>query len=107
MIAFEVYLNGRKLTVAGADDLTVLTAIVGAGGVLGKTTARTQQSNRTHLDLNVGGLTGRPDGLEDEHLRWIEFKPRHSGTYAVTVNATDLAGNAGDATGSVEVKRKK
>jgi D-glucuronyl C5-epimerase C-terminus len=39
--------------------------------------------------------------------RWIEFKPKHSGTYTVTLNATDLAGNAGDATGSVEVKRKK
>jgi hypothetical protein len=39
--------------------------------------------------------------------RWIEFKPRHSGAYTVSLSASDLAGNPGSASGSVEVKRKK
>lgn len=38
MIAVAVYLNGKKLTVAGTDDLCVLNAIVNAVGELGKST---------------------------------------------------------------------
>src|SRR3954469_15679758 len=46
------------------------------------------------------GTTGRG-------TRSIEWKPKHSGTYTVTLSATDLAGNPGTATGSVQVRRKK
>ena len=74
MIALAVYLNGKKLTVAGAEDLCVLNAIVDALGPLGKTTARLKRTRRIHLHLSVGGLTGRPKGAEDEHLRWISLR---------------------------------
>src|SRR4051812_5533826 len=46
-------------------------------------------------------------GTVGHGARWIEWKPKHSGTYTVTLSATDLAGNPGTASGSVEVKRKK
>ena len=36
-------------------------------------------------------------------LNWLA--PKQTGTYTVTVNATDLAGNAGSATGTVTVAR--
>jgi len=79
MIGLAVYLNGRKLTVAGAEDLSVLNAIVGAVGKLGKATARAGKRTGVRLHLIVGGLTGRPDGLEDEHLRWIDHRPLRVG----------------------------
>ena len=79
MIALAVYLNGKKLTVAGAEDLCVLNAIVDALGPLGKTTARLKRTRRIHLHLSVGGLTGRPKGMEDEHLRWVSLRPLRVG----------------------------
>lgn len=74
MIALAVYLNGKKLTVAGAEDLSVLHAIVNAIGPLGKNTARKKRAGRIYLHLSVGGLTGRPKGMEDEHLRWVRLR---------------------------------
>jgi hypothetical protein len=76
MIALAVYLNGKKLTVAGAEDLGVLSAILSAGGTLGKTTVPYRKNNRRRVSvhLSVGGLTRRPNG-QDEHLRWIRVKP--------------------------------
>jgi hypothetical protein len=40
MIGLAVYLNGKRMTVAGADDLCVLNAIVNAVGELGASTVR-------------------------------------------------------------------
>jgi hypothetical protein len=72
MIGLTVYLNRKKLTVAGADDLCVLNAIVNAVGELGKsTTPRIGRRRSVDLWLSVGGLTRRPKGTEDEHLRWL------------------------------------
>jgi hypothetical protein len=39
--------------------------------------------------------------------RWLAWKPRHSGSYTISVSASDLAGNPATATGAVEVKRKR
>jgi hypothetical protein len=76
MIALAVYLNGKKLTVAGAEDLSVLNAIVSAVGELGKSTAGIARRRRSiDLHLSVGGLTQRANGAEDEHLRWISLLP--------------------------------
>lgn len=36
MLAFQIFINGRKVTIAGADDLVVLSAIVSAVGKLEK-----------------------------------------------------------------------
>ena len=74
MIALAVYLNRRKLTVAGTDDLCVLNAIVNAVGELGKSTLPIGKRGKPDLWLSVSGLTSRPDGAEDEHLRWISHR---------------------------------
>jgi hypothetical protein len=74
MIALVVYLNRKKLTVAGADDLCVLNAIVNAVGKLGKSTVQIGAPRKADLWLSVGGLTKRSSGAEDEHLRWIGHK---------------------------------
>lgn len=74
MIGLAVYLNRKKLTVAGADDLCVLNAIVNAVGRLGKSTAPTGKRQSCDLWLSVGGLTRRSKGMKDEHLRWIGMK---------------------------------
>lgn len=74
MIALAVYLNGRRLTVAGAEDLGVLNAIVNAVGQLGKSTAPFGKRFTRDLWLSVGGLTRRPKGAEDEHLWWVRMK---------------------------------
>jgi hypothetical protein len=74
MIALAVYVNRKKIAVAGADDLCVLNAIVNAVGTLGKSTAKVGKLRSTDLFLSVGGLTKRLDGAEDEHLRWTNHK---------------------------------
>jgi DNA-directed RNA polymerase subunit E'/Rpb7 len=74
MIGLAVYLNGKKLSVAGAQDLSVLNTIVSAVGQLGKSTARLGGRRSVDLHLSVGGLTNRGGGLEDEHLRWIRLR---------------------------------
>jgi len=71
MIALAVYLNKKKLTVAGTDDLCVLNAIVNAVGELGKSTVPLGKRGKPDLWLSVSGLTSRPEGVENEHLRWI------------------------------------
>lgn len=71
MIALAVYLNGKKLTVAGTNDLCVLNAIVNAVGELGKSTVPIGKRGKPDLWLSVSGLTSRAHGAEDEHLRWI------------------------------------
>ena len=92
-----------------APVLSVLSSNLRAGKT-GK--LRFKLDKISQLSVKVVGPDGsvaysRGLGTVGRGSRWIEFKPKHSGTYSVTVNATDLAGNAGDASGSVEVKRKK
>ena len=72
MIAFEIELNGELLGIAGANDLSVLTAIVSAVGKLGPNSTGAQQRAHHHdIELTVGGLTSRAEGIPDEHLDWI------------------------------------
>ncbi|HEU5238892.1 MAG TPA: hypothetical protein VFU37_17305 [Pyrinomonadaceae bacterium] len=73
MITFEIKLNGRSLGTAGAEDLSVLTAIVSAVGKLGPTSQEAYQREQNHhIELRVGGLTSRAGGVPDEHLNWSE-----------------------------------
>jgi hypothetical protein len=72
MIGLAVYLNGKRMTVAGADDLCVLNAIVNAVGELGASTVRVGKRRSVDLHLSVGGLTRRAEGKQDEHLRWTK-----------------------------------
>ena len=94
MIAFEVKLNGQSLGTAGADDLSVLTAIVAAVGKLGpNSTGAYQRENHYDMELSVGGLTSRPEGAQDEHLDWISQLPLKLGDVVtvklVEANATN------------------
>ena len=73
MIAFEVKLNEESLGTAGADDLSVLTAIVTAVGKLGPNSAgAAHRENDYELELTVGGLTSRTNGAPNEHLDWAK-----------------------------------
>ena len=57
VLAIEVHLNGDKLTVAGAEGLSVLTAAVAA--------VRMKAGDTPEVHLQVGGITSQ------EHLDWI------------------------------------
>jgi hypothetical protein len=73
VLAIEVEFNGKRLTVAGAKDLSVLTAYVSAVGLLGPETVefRPTGGGATDLHLRVGGLTSR-GSMPDQHLNWID-----------------------------------
>ena len=74
MIGLAVYLNRKRLTVAGAEDLGVLNAIVTAVGDLGASTAQVHPKRSVDLHLSVGGLTRRAEKMPDEHLRWVNLR---------------------------------
>ena len=90
MIAFEVKLNGKRVCVAGAEDLGVLTTSVSASGILGKKTVP-YRPDETGGDVfySVGGLTRRADPEKDVHVRWRSIVPLELGdTIQVTVLET-------------------
>lgn len=71
MIAFEVSLNGKRVCIAGAEDLAVLTTNVSAVGKLGKKTVPLRPDETGgEIHYSVGGLTSRLDPEKDVHLRW-------------------------------------
>ncbi len=73
MIAIEVSLNNEVITVAGSEELGVLSAVVNAIGRLGSKSQGTRNNDTEYqLSLRVGGLTSREDGVEDEHPVWID-----------------------------------
>ena len=76
MIAFEVTLNGKRVCVAGADDLCVLSTIVSASGKLGRKTVSPRVNDATrHIEYSIGGLTSRPGPQKDVHLKWKSLTP--------------------------------
>jgi hypothetical protein len=71
MIALEVSLNGKRVCLAGADDLAVLSAHVTACGKLGSKTIPARPDDITgEVHYSVGGLTARPDPKKDVHMNW-------------------------------------
>jgi hypothetical protein len=68
MIAFEVYLNGKKICTAGVGDTGVLTACLSYRGALPYEEGGPQV--RECLTIDVGGYLPNPR----EHLRWRERK---------------------------------
>ena len=74
MIALAVYLNRKRLTIAGAEDLCVLSAGITAVGDLGAATAPVHPKRSVDLHLSVGGLTRRAEKMPDEHLRWVNLR---------------------------------
>ena len=76
MIALEVKRNGKRVCIAGADDLAVLSAHVTAVGKLGKKTIPARPDETTgEIHYSVGGLTSRPDPDKDVHLNWKSIAP--------------------------------
>jgi hypothetical protein len=76
MIAFEVSLNGKRVCIAGADDLAVLSTIISACGKLGKNTIRARPDETSgDVHYSVGGLTSRRDPKKDVHVRWTSVEP--------------------------------
>ena len=76
MIALEVTLNGKRICIAGAEDLSVLSTIISAGGKLGKKTVPPRPGDETFdIYYSVGGLTSRPDPTKDVHVRWKSVEP--------------------------------
>jgi hypothetical protein len=74
MIGLAVYLNRKRLTIAGAEDLCVLNAGITAVGDLGASTAPVHRKRSVDLHLSVGGLTRRLQKMPDEHLRWVNLR---------------------------------
>lgn len=74
MIGLAVYLNRKRLTIAGAEDLCVLSAGIIAVGDLGASTAPVHPKRSVDLHLSVGGLTRRSEKMPDEHLRWVNLR---------------------------------
>ena len=76
MIAFEVRLNGKRICIAGAEDLAVLSTIITASGKLGpKTVPARPDDTSGDVFYSVGGLTARPDPEKDVHVRWKSTAP--------------------------------
>jgi hypothetical protein len=75
MLAFEIQVNGKRVAIAGAEDLAVLSAIVSATGRLGPKTNEHRRARRMpDIWLHGGGLTARPAGIPDEHLNWVQHR---------------------------------
>lgn len=93
MIALEVTLNGKRICVAGAEDLAVLTTSVSAVGKLGKKTVTARRDETGgEIHYSVGGLTARSDPERDVHLRWKSVAPLRIGdVIQVRVLETDKA----------------
>jgi len=71
MIAFEIRLNGKRICIAGAEDLGVLTACISACGKLGeKTVPARLDETEGEVFYSVRGLTSRPDPAKDVHVIW-------------------------------------
>jgi hypothetical protein len=80
MIAFEVRINGKRVCVAGAEDLAVLTATVSACGKLGARTVPARPDDESgEVFYSVTGLTARPDPENDVHMRWRSVEPLQIG----------------------------
>lgn len=78
MIAFGVKLNGKRVCVAGTDDITVLSAHVTACGKLGKKSVPRRPDDATVIDYSVGGLIPRPSG-KDIFPKWKLATPLRVG----------------------------
>lgn len=76
MFALEVRKNGKRVCIAGAEDLAVLAATVTAVGKLGPKTVPARPDETTgEVHYSVGGLTSRPNPDKDVHLRWKSVAP--------------------------------
>jgi hypothetical protein len=106
MIALEVKRNGKRVCLAGADDLAVLSAHVTAVGKLGKKTVPARPDDTTgEIHYSVVGLTGRRDPKKDVCLKWKSVAPLRVGdVIEVRVLETEKVDRA---TSRTNAKRKR
>jgi ATP-dependent Clp protease adapter protein ClpS len=106
MIALEVRRNGKRVCIAGADDLAVLSAHVTAVGKLGTKTVPARPDDTTgEIHYSVGGLTARPDPKKDVHLKGKSVAPLRVGdVIEVRVLETERVDRA---TSRTKAKRKR
>lgn len=89
MIAFEVFHNGRRVCIAGASDLCVLSTHITAAGKLGNETVPFHPDQTTgKVSLSVGGLTRRKNPKKDVHMNWLSLTKLKIGD-VVEVRVTD------------------
>lgn len=69
MFSLRVTINDKRTVVAGAEDLSVLSAIVTLCGKLGRRTAG--RRGPPDMFLHLGGLTDRARNATNEHLDWL------------------------------------
>ena len=80
MIALEVRKNGKRVCIAGAEDLAVLSTSISAVDKLGKKTVPARPDETTgEIHYSVGGLTARPDPKKDVHMNWKSVAPLRIG----------------------------
>jgi len=79
MIAFEVYINGKRISTAGVGNLGVLTACLNYRGV--QPYEAGGPPVRECLRLDVGGYV--PDSRE--HLRWVDRKLKPGDSVTVKI----------------------
>ncbi|MCC7420110.1 MAG: hypothetical protein IT428_07520 [Planctomycetaceae bacterium] len=90
MIAFEVKLNGKRICIAGAEDLLVLSTHITGVGMLGpKTAPERMHRPKTEVCLGITGMTARKDPAEDLHVHWTEMEPLKAGD-SIEVTVLDV-----------------
>lgn len=96
MIALDVSLNGKRVCIAGAEDLSVLSTHVTAVGKLGKRTVPVRPDEISgEIHYWVGGLTARQEPERDDHLTWKSAAPLQVGdVIQVRILETDKADRA-------------
>lgn len=80
MITYEVRLNGKVLTIAGAPDVCVLSLTLAAVGALGPGCAGARGCPAgVEMDLHVGGLKVPRGESQHEAVHWVEESSIHVG----------------------------
>jgi hypothetical protein len=75
MYALKVQINNQPPVTGGANDLSVLSAILTCCGKLGPDTVPPRHEPGQDFTFRLGGLTSRSMGAADEHLIWLEHVP--------------------------------
>ena len=78
MIAFEVYLNGKKISIIGVGSLGVLTACLSWRGP--QPYKKGGRPVAEYIRLDAGGLAN-----SGEHLRWVDRKIKRGDEVSIKV----------------------
>ena len=93
MLVLELRVNGKLVSTAGADSLSVLGAHVTALGKLGENSLGTKVLNDgIELQCEMSGLTSRKEEPQDIHLSWFRSDRMEVGDeVTITIKEADSA----------------